>query len=31
MKKPVFVRDGLYILAGTTRLELAISGVTGLM
>ena len=29
MKKPVFVRDGLYNLAGATRLELATSGVTG--
>jgi hypothetical protein len=28
MKKPVFIRDGLFILAGTTRLELATSGVT---
>ena len=31
MKKPVFVRDGLCILAGATRLELATfpSGLTG--
>ena len=29
MKKPVFLRDGLYNLAGATRLELATSGVTG--